>query len=102
VVLALDDGPVPLTVIVYVPARDRRETVKVRVDEPPDVTDVGDRLALTPEGRPDTASFTVCAAPDTVAVEMVVEIDEPSDALPDAGDAVNEKVPEDALVTFSE
>jgi hypothetical protein len=43
----------------------------VRVDEPPELTDAGLKLALTPAGRPDAESATDCAAPDVTAVAMV-------------------------------
>ena len=87
------DVPVPFTVIVYVPALDRRDTLSVSVEDAPEVSEEGENLALTPDGRPDTDNPTVCADPVSVVVVMEVEIERPSDTVPDAGLARSEKVP---------
>ena len=42
------------------------------VDEPPEVTDVGLTVAVTPLGAPETDRLTVCALPEVVAVEIVL------------------------------
>lgn len=44
----------------------------VRVEEPPEVTEVGLKLALAPAGRPEILKVTVWAVPEVVAVLMVL------------------------------
>ena len=75
------------------PAREREETLSLSVDEAPEVSEEGEKLALTPEGSPDTVNLTVCADPVSVAVLIVVEIERPNDTLPAAGLATSENVP---------
>jgi len=97
------EGPLPVMVKVYVPASERRDTVSLSVELPPDVTDAGVKLALTPEGRPEIDRLTVCAEPDNVEVITVVEIERPSATVPDDGLAAREKVPgTTGAVTVSE
>src|SRR5262245_56229703 len=55
---------------------------RVRVLEPPEVTDDGLKPAVTPAGRPLAVRPTVCAVPEVVAVETVVVVDEPRCAVP--------------------
>jgi hypothetical protein len=51
--------PVPVTVIVYVPAAVPLPTVSVRVEVPPAVTEVGLKAAVTPDGRVPASSAIV-------------------------------------------
>jgi hypothetical protein len=51
--------------------------VTVRVELPPAVTDVGLKLALAPDGRPETERLTLWALPDVTAVLMVVLAEPP-------------------------
>lgn len=44
----------------------------VSVEEPPEVTEVGLKLAEAPAGTPEMLNETVCAAPAVVAVLMVL------------------------------
>ena len=61
------------------------------VDEPPEVTDVGLTVAVTPLGAPATVRLTVCALPEIVAVEIVLLPLEPAAIDTAAGLALNEK-----------
>ncbi len=45
--------------------------LKVKVELPPAVTAVGLRLAVAPDGTPETDKETVCALPEATAVETV-------------------------------
>ena len=67
------------------------EVASVRVDEPPDVTDVGLNVAVTPDGRPLAESATDCADPDVVAVLTVVVAELPAATEPEVGEAAMEK-----------
>jgi hypothetical protein len=49
----------------------------LNVELPPEVTEVGDSVAVTPAGAPETLSDTVCALPEVVAVAMVDEPEPP-------------------------
>lgn len=85
------------------PARARREIVNFNVEVPPEVTVAGEKLAVTPEGRPEADSFTVWVDPLVAAVTMEVLIEELSFAEPDDGLATIEKVPVvTAVVTLNE
>ena len=57
----------------------------VRVEELPAVTDIGLKVALAPDGRPDALSDTVCAEPAVTAVETVVVAELPWAVEPEAG-----------------
>src|SRR3954467_7265281 len=73
----------------------------LRVDEPPEVTEVGLSVAVTPAGAPVTESETVCALPEVVAVETVAEVELPRTTLADVGLTVTEKLlPATALLTM--
>jgi len=65
--------PVPVTVIAYIPGAGAvpAPTDRVSVDELPAVTEVGLKLADTPNGKPLTLRLTDCAAPLVTAVEIV-------------------------------
>ena len=63
----------------------------VSVDEPPEVTDVGENEAVTPDGRPLALSDTDCAAPEVVAVETVAVALAPASTVPLVGLTAIEK-----------
>ena len=63
----------------------------LKVDELPEVTDVGFRVAVTPLGAPETLRLTVCAEPEVVAVEIVLLVLFPAVTETDAGLALIEK-----------
>jgi hypothetical protein len=71
VVVCVAAGPLPVTVIVYVPGAVEAPTASDRVDEPPAVTDDGLNDAAVPAGTPDADRDTVCAEPLVTAVEIV-------------------------------
>jgi hypothetical protein len=63
----------------------------LKIDEAPEVTDVGIRVALTPLGAPETDKPTVCAVPPVVAVEIVLPVLFPAMTETDNGLALIEK-----------
>ena len=63
--------PVPVTVIVYVAGVVVAATDAVMVDDAPAATEAGLNEIATPAGWPLALRFTVCAAPLTIAVEIV-------------------------------
>ena len=73
----------------------------LRVELPPEVTEVGESVAVTPEGAPLTVRLTVCALPEVVAVEMVSWSEPPATTERLAGLAEMEKLfPATALETM--
>ena len=80
----------PVTVIVYLPGNARLRS-SVRVELPPAVTELGLSEAAILFDTPDTARFTVSAAPATTAVPMVLVTVVRRAALSVAGVAVMEK-----------
>jgi hypothetical protein len=72
-------------VTVYVPAAVELDVEIVIVDEPPLVTDDGEKVAVAPLGRPLALSVTVCAEPEVVAVETVALVPEPAVTVADDG-----------------
>jgi hypothetical protein len=66
------DAAVPVTVTGYVPGAVPEPTVKVRVEDPPAVTEVGLKPTVTPDGRPEAPSEIDSALPDTMAVLIEV------------------------------
>jgi hypothetical protein len=72
--------------------------VIVIVDEEPDVTDDGEKLADAPLGSPLAPSATDCALPDVIAVETLALVLEPAATLPEVGLTAIEKsfVPDEA------
>jgi hypothetical protein len=85
------DAAVPVIVKGYVPVGVAEVVATTSVDVPPDVTALGVKDPLAPVGRPDTVRATDCAAPDTVAVEIVVVALAPCATDPDVGLALREK-----------
>lgn len=64
---------VPVTVMEYVPAAAVEPTVKLSVELPAPVMDVGLKAAVTPVGRPETVSAIDELKPPDTELEMVVE-----------------------------
>ena len=62
---------VPVTVIVYVPVVVLEATVKVRVELPAPVMDVGLKPAVTPVGRPDAVKVIAEPKPFTMVLVIV-------------------------------
>jgi hypothetical protein len=93
--------PVPVIVSEYEPAAAEDVVAMVSVDDPPEVTEVGLRVAVTPDGAPATESVIVWAEPLTIAVLMVEVPELPAATLTLAGLAEIEKSLT-AAVTVSE
>ena len=76
VVLRVTPPDVPVTVIVEFPVVAELLAVRVSVEEQVGLQEVGEKDALTPEGRPEALKLTDCALPaDKVAVtELVTEL----------------------------
>lgn len=64
---------VPVTVMLYVPAVAVEPTVKVSEEVPAPVIDDGLKAAVTPVGRPETASAMDELKPPVTALAMVAE-----------------------------
>ena len=73
----------------------------VSVDPPPEVTEVGLRDAVAPDGAPDTVRVIVCETPDTKAVEIATVPDLAGARLKLVGFAEIEKSLLTVEVTFS-
>src|SRR2546428_14184344 len=86
--------PVPVRVMVLVPAGVLVAVVTDMVDDPPLVTDVGLNVAAAPEGRPEALRVTVCGVPAVVAVDTGHEAPAPrlTDWLPRGGQNEKEMV----------
>ena len=67
------------------------DAVRVRVADPPAVTLVGVNDPVTPAGKPDTDSDTVCAVPLTRVVDTVTAADVPAITLTLGGLTASEK-----------
>ena len=94
VVVSVKPPPVPVMVMVWVPVRARRLTVNVRFDapEPGAAMEVGLKLAVTPEGRPDTDRETAeSKLPEMVEV-MEVEPELLWSTVSELGEALREKL----------
>src|SRR5262249_42832333 len=85
------DAPVPVMVIVYVPASVVALVATVKVELAPALTDVGLNVAVASAGRPDAVRLTDCALPEVTAVETVYMADPPTVTLADGGIAEIEK-----------
>jgi hypothetical protein len=83
--------PVPVTVIVYVPTGVVADVWMVSVEDWPEVTDPGLKVAVAPAGRPEAENTTVCGEPEEGAVLTVEVTAPPCCVLPDAGDSDMEK-----------
>jgi hypothetical protein len=94
--------PVPVTVSEYEPAAAEDVVEMVSVDDPPELTAVGLRDAVTPEGAPATERAIVCAEPLTIAVLMVEVPELPAATLTLTGLAEIEKSLTTGAVTVSE
>jgi hypothetical protein len=92
---------VPVTVIVCVPRVARRETVMVSVEVPAPVIELGLKLAVTPDGKPD-ADKEMAESNPPVTEDVIVTVPELlRSMLIEAGDALMEK-PAVVDVTVSE
>ena len=80
-----------MTVSAYVPAGVELEVAIVNVDDDPDVTDAGEKDAVTPEGSPLALSDTDSAAPEVTAVETVELVPLPAVTLLEVGLSETEK-----------
>ena len=85
------EAAVPVIVRVEVLAAVFDEVVNVRVDDPPEVTDVGENVAVTPDGTPVTERATLWDEPLRVVVFTVTFVVAPATTLPDDGLAEIEK-----------
>src|SRR5690242_8612065 len=83
--LCVAEVPLPVIVIVYVPAGVALAVEIDRVDGLPLVTDVGLNEAVAPDGSPLAEKLTVCAAPEVTTVFTVVEVPLPAATEPDDG-----------------
>lgn len=93
---------VPVTVTAKVPTC-APCVVSCNVDDPEPVTEVGERVAVTPLGCPDTDKATAPVKPllgVTVTVELVLPLFRGSCTV--VGEALSEKVPVDGAVTVSD
>ena len=73
----------------------------VSTEPPPAVTDAGLREAVAPLGAPETERVTVCALPEVIAVEMLLEPLVPGEMLRLRGLAEIEKSGAPGAVTVS-
>jgi hypothetical protein len=101
VVVWVLDGPVPVTVMVLVPAGVDDEVVIVSVELAPLLTGFGLNDAEAPEGRPDALRLTLTAEPLVIAVAMLEVPLPPWATLMLAGLAEIEKSFATAAVTVS-
>ncbi len=83
--------PVPVTVSVYTPGAVDAVVLTVMAELPPEVTDDGAKLTVTPEGAFAAESWTVCAEPLVVPVATVAVAEEPGSTVPEEGAAEREK-----------
>ena len=85
------EDAVPVTVTEYVPVGVVEAVAMVSVEDAPEVTEAGLKLAVAPDGRPDADSVTDSADPDVTAVPTDTVAEEPWLTDPDVGDAEIEK-----------
>ena len=83
--------PVPVTVIVQVPAVAVDAALTVIVAEPPEVTEDGLNETETPLGAPEAERLTVWALPLVVVVLTVAVVEAPGARLPEVGLTDTEK-----------
>ncbi|MDT5028366.1 MAG: hypothetical protein QOE61_4792 [Micromonosporaceae bacterium] len=77
-------------VIVKLPAGVPDEVARVSVDEPPDETEEGEKVAVAPVGSPAAENATDCAFPDVTAVAKVAVTGPPGAVAPDVDEAATE------------
>ena len=85
------DEPVPVIVMLYVPAGVELEVEIDIVEDEPAVTEDGENDAEAPLGRPLAVNETVCAEPDVTAVETVALVPDPAVTDADVGLTATEK-----------
>ena len=95
------DEPVPVIVTVYVPVGVELEVEIDSVDDPPAVTEAGEKDAVAPLGRPLALSDTLCVDPEVTAVETVALVPDPAVTDAAVGLTDNEKSFAAAGVTLS-
>ena len=84
-------APVPFTTTWYVPAGVEAVVARVSVEELPEFTVEGAKVAVAPAGRPLAESWTDCGSPLVVAVPTVVCTELPAATDPEAGLSETEK-----------
>ena len=77
VVVRVTPPPIPVTVMVEVPAGVVEDVLMVRVVEQVGVHDVEENEGVAPEGNPDWEKATDCAVPETSAAPMELETEAP-------------------------
>lgn len=86
-----NDPLVPVTVIVYAPPTVVLAELRVRVDVPAPVIDVGEKVAVTPDGAPLVINATAPANPPRAVVVMVLVPAAPAVTVTLVGDAAKPK-----------
>ena len=94
VVVTTSDPLAPLIVIEYVPAAAVGLTVKLTVLVPDPAIDVGERVAVTPDGKPEIENATIDVKPLFGATVIVLEPEAPWLIDSVIGLAVTPKLPE--------
>ena len=84
-------APSAVTVIWLVPFGVDADVAMVSVEEPPEEIVAGLNVAVAPAGRPEADSVIDCAAPEVIAVLIVVVAEAPGCTEPDAGFSATEK-----------
>ena len=79
------EAAVPVMVTLYVPAGVDADVARVRLDDPPAVTDVGLKVAVAPVGSPDADRATDSAVPEVTAVLTMAVVDPPAVTVPEVG-----------------
>ena len=92
---------VPVIVIAYVPAGVELEVTMLSDDDEPELTDVGESVAVAPDGAPVALSETVSDEPDVTAVETVAAVLFPATTLAEVGLTEMEKSLEVELWTVN-
>ena len=85
------DVAVPVILRAYVPTGVLDEVATNSEEDPPEVTEVGVKVALAPAGSPVTESATLWDEPLVVAVLTVALVDEPWTTEPELGATLKEK-----------
>ena len=80
-----------MIVIGYEPAATAGPTLKVKVEEPPAVTEAGAKPVVTPDGAPVVERATDSATPETTLVETFAELLLPAETETVGGVAAIEK-----------
>jgi hypothetical protein len=73
--------------------------VRVRSDEPPAVIDCGWKLAVMPEGSPETPSMANCEKPFVLESDTLTVVDWPGSSVTELGAAVSVKLEAATMVS---